>query len=57
MFQINNVMDFKKYVYKPLETYTVAQNEITGGTVSPSYISPIQGLQDFKKLWMNMLVE
>ena len=27
-----------------MDTYTIAQNEITGGTVSPSYISPIQGL-------------
>ena len=42
--------DFKKAVYKPLETYTVAQNEITGGTVSPSYISPIQGLQRLQKI-------
>ncbi len=42
--------DFKTKVYKPLETYTVAQNEITGGTVSPSYISPIQGLQRLQRI-------
>ena len=33
-----------------LETYQVAQNEITGGTVSPSYISPIQGLQRLQRI-------
>ena len=33
--------DFKTAIYKPLENYTVARNEITGGTVSPSYISPV----------------
>jgi adenylylsulfate reductase subunit A len=42
--------DFKAKVYKPLENYTVAQNEITGGTVSPSYISPIQGLQRLQRI-------
>jgi adenylylsulfate reductase subunit A len=42
--------DFKVKVYKPLENYTVAQNEITGGTVSPSYISPIQGLQRLQRI-------
>ena len=42
--------DFKTAVYKPLENYTVARNEITGGTVSPSYISPIQGLQRLQKI-------
>ena len=47
---------FKKTIYKPLDNYTVGRNEITGGTVSPSYISPIQGLQRLQKLWMNMLV-
>ena len=50
MFQINSVIILKQAVYKPLETYTVAQNEITGGTVSPSYISPIQGLQRLQKI-------
>jgi len=42
--------NFKTAVYKPLDTYTIAQNEITGGTVSPSYISPIQGLQRLQKI-------
>ena len=42
--------DFKKIIYKPLENYTVGRNEITGGTVSPSYFSPIQGLQRLQKI-------
>jgi len=42
--------DFKKIIYKPLENYTVGRNEITGGTVSPSYILPIQGLQRLQKI-------
>ena len=42
--------EFKEAIYKPLENYTVGRNEITGGTVSPSYISPIQGLQRLQKI-------
>ena len=42
--------DFKEIIFKPLENYTVGRNEITGGTVSPSYISPIQGLQRLQKI-------
>ena len=42
--------EFKEVIYKPLENYTVGRNEITGGTVSPSYISPIQGLQRLQKI-------
>jgi len=41
---------FKKEIYKPLENYTVGRNEITAGTVSPSYILPIQGLQRLQKI-------
>ncbi len=40
----------KAEVYKPLETYTVGRNEIVGGTVSPSYILPMPGLQRLQKL-------
>merc|ERR1712224_770904 len=43
-------MGFKEMGFKPLENYTVGRNEITGGTVSPSYISPIQGLQRLQKI-------
>ena len=42
--------EFKEAIYKPLENYTVGRNEITGGTVSPSYILPIQGLQRLQKI-------
>ena len=42
--------DRKAEVYKPLETYTVGRNEIVGGTVSPSYILPMPGLQRLQKL-------
>ena len=40
----------KELIYKPLENYTVGRNEITSGTVSPSYILPIQGLQRLEKI-------
>ena len=40
---------FKEEVYKPLENYAVGRNEITAGTVSPSYLLPIQGLQRLQK--------
>jgi adenylylsulfate reductase subunit A len=44
--QIN---DFKQTVYQPLENYQVGRNEIVSGTVSPSYLLPIQGLQRLEK--------
>ena len=40
----------REEIYRPLETYEVGRNEIVGGTVSPSYILPIQGLQRLEKL-------
>jgi adenylylsulfate reductase subunit A len=42
--------DLKKVVYKPMEHYQTYRNEIVGGTVSPSYILPIHGLQRLEKL-------
>ena len=42
--------NLKDTIFKPMENYTVNRNEITGGTVSPSYISPIQGLQRLQKI-------
>ncbi len=42
--------DLKKIVYKPLENYEVGRNEIVAGTVSPSYILPIHGLQRLEKI-------
>ena len=44
------VSDFKEMIYKPLENYQVGRNEIVSGTVSPSYILPIQGLQRLEKV-------
>jgi adenylylsulfate reductase subunit A len=40
----------KETVYKPLDNYQVGRNEIVAGTVSPSYISPLQGLQRLEKI-------
>src|SRR5258706_8063949 len=42
--------DFEKKLYQPLETYRVGRNEITAGTVSPSYLLPIHGLQRLEKI-------
>ncbi len=41
--------DFRKTVYQPMENYKVGRNEIVSGTVSPSYLLPIQGLQRLEK--------
>jgi adenylylsulfate reductase subunit A len=40
----------RKEIYKPLEHYEVYRNEIVAGTVSPSYILPIHGLQRLEKI-------
>ena len=50
--EVNNEQceNFKEIIYKPLENYKVGRNEITAGTVSPSYILPIQGLQRLQKI-------
>ncbi len=37
-------------IFKPLENYEVGRNEIVAGTVSPSYLSPLQGLQRLEKI-------
>ncbi|MCU7846109.1 MAG: adenylyl-sulfate reductase subunit alpha [Candidatus Thiodiazotropha sp. (ex Monitilora ramsayi)] len=37
-------------LFKPLENYKIDSNEIVAGTVSPSYISPLQGLQRLEKI-------
>ncbi len=42
--------DLKSVIYKPLENYSIGSNEIVGGTVSPSYILPIHGLQRLEKI-------
>jgi adenylylsulfate reductase subunit A len=40
----------KAQIFKPLENYTIGRNEIVAGTVSPSYILPMSGLQRLQKL-------
>ena len=42
--------DLKTMVYRPMENYEVGRNEIVAGTVSPSYLLPIQGLQRLEKI-------
>ncbi len=42
--------DLKTVIYKPLETFAVGRNEIVGGSVSPSYILPMHGLQRLEKI-------
>jgi adenylylsulfate reductase subunit A len=42
--------NLRKEVYKPLENYEIGRNEIVAGTVSPSYLLPIQGLQRLEKI-------
>ena len=44
------IEDFRKEIYKPLDNYRVGRNEIVGGTVSPSFLLPIQGLQRLEKI-------
>jgi adenylylsulfate reductase subunit A len=44
------ISNFKKTIFQPLENYQVGRNEIVGGTVSPSYLLPIQGLQRLEKV-------
>ncbi len=44
------IRDLEKLVYQPMENYHVGRNEIVAGTVSPSYILPIHGLQRLEKI-------
>ena len=44
------VKNLEQTVFKPLENYRVGRNEIVAGTVAPSYIDPLQGLQRLEKL-------
>ena len=46
----SQIEKYKEEVYQPLENYTVGNNAITGGTVSPDYLLPIQGLQRLQKI-------
>ena len=42
--------DLKRRVFGPLENYEVGRNEIVAGTVSPSYLLPLHGLQRLEKI-------
>ena len=42
--------NLEETVFKPLENYRVGRNEIVAGTVAPSYINPLQGLQRLEQL-------
>ncbi|HEX9276141.1 MAG TPA: adenylyl-sulfate reductase subunit alpha [Casimicrobiaceae bacterium] len=44
------IKKLEQTVFKPLENYRIGRNEIVAGTVAPSYISPLQGLQRLEKL-------
>jgi adenylylsulfate reductase subunit A len=44
------VRQLEQTIFKPRENYEVGRNEIVAGTVSPSYLSPLQGLQRLEKL-------
>jgi succinate dehydrogenase/fumarate reductase flavoprotein subunit len=42
--------ELKQMIYQPLENYRIGSNEIVGGTVSPSYLLPLHGLQRLEKI-------
>jgi adenylylsulfate reductase subunit A len=42
--------NLKVEVFQPMENYKVGRNEIVAGTVSPSYLLPIHGLQRLEKI-------
>lgn len=44
------IRKLEETIFKPLENYKVGRNEIVAGTVAPSYITPLQGLQRLEKL-------
>jgi adenylylsulfate reductase subunit A len=37
-------------IFKPLENFEIGRNEIVAGSVAPSYISPLHGLQRLEKI-------
>jgi adenylylsulfate reductase subunit A len=44
------IRQLEETIFKPLENYAVGRNEIVAGSVAPSYISPLQGLQRLEKI-------
>ena len=49
-FSEQEYQDLEKLIFQPLENYRIGRNEITAGTVSPSYLLPIHGLQRLEKI-------
>ena len=51
-FQVSEkqYQDLKETIFQPLENYQVGRNEIVAGTVSPSYLLPLHGLQRLEKI-------
>ena len=45
-----HIKRLQEVVFKPMENYRVGRNEIVAGTVAPSYINPLQGLQRLEKI-------
>ena len=45
----DDIKSLRERVFKPLEHYRVGRNEIVAGTVAPSYVNPLQGLQRLEK--------
>ncbi len=46
----DQVSQLEKTIFQPLENYEVGRNEIVAGSVAPSYLIPLQGLQRLEKL-------
>jgi adenylylsulfate reductase subunit A len=46
----NEINKLREAVFQPLENYRLGRNEIVAGTVSPSYLLPLHGLQRLEKL-------
>jgi adenylylsulfate reductase subunit A len=46
----NEINKLRETVFQPLENYRLGRNEIVAGTVSPSYLLPLHGLQRLEKL-------
>jgi len=45
-----DIKRLREVVFKPMENYRIGRNEIVAGTVAPSYINPLQGLQRLEKI-------
>ncbi len=44
------IKNLAQKIFKPLENYKIGRNEIVAGTVAPSYLLPLHGLQRLEKL-------